>query len=53
VLQTEGVSSRKGWPELVVALEGTRCTLVSSSQLPLEVVEIVETVEAERSGGMC
>jgi len=36
----------------VIAVEGVRCTLVNSSQLPLEVVEIVEAVEEERSGGM-
>ena len=53
MLPTAGVSSRKGWPELEVAVEGVRCSVVSSSQLPSEVMEIVEAVEGERSGGVC
>lgn len=49
MLGTEGVSSRYGCPVEVIAVGGVRWTLVSSSQLPVEVVEIVEAVEEERS----
>lgn len=42
-------TSRKGWPELAVAGDGVRWALVSSSQLPVEVVETDEAEEVERS----